>query len=331
VKVHFATNRNPFPKSRPTNFGERPNDAGIDELRFGEANVEERDGSYTVKGIEVYGEKVGKDGKLVLGSQQCFDALRANMKRGRDTMAFVHGYNTTFDEALGYGARLAKCYGGPNGRTPLVFSWPSDGQLTPFIAYRNDRIDARSSGEALARFLLKFRDFINQIGRGDECGAEVVLFAHSMGNYVLRNGLQAYLKLGLSPTLQPLFKHVFLMAADEDQDAFEHEHKLKRLPELGDQVHVYFNRDDTALIISDKTKQNPTRLGTRGPQVPHAVPGNVNLVDVSEVLHDIVEHNYFIDSGRVVRDAAAVLRGVPSDQIAKRRYVTAQNRYVLER
>jgi len=105
---------------------------------------------------------------------------------------------------------------------------------------------------------------------------------------------------------------------------------MKPLPNLGQGINVYFNRGDTALVISDKTKSNPTRLGSQGPREPLNVPANVNLIDVSEVVHGLVEHSYFCEDAKTIADVTEVLRGRPPDMFdQKRRYVPSQNRYVL--
>jgi esterase/lipase superfamily enzyme len=151
--------------------------------------------------------------------------------------------------------------------------------------------------------------------------------AHSMGNYVLRNGIQEALRAGAIPRL---FDQLFLMAADEDDDAFEFQHKLRPLPKFGNGVSVYFNRGDTALVVSDWTKNNPTRLGSQGPREPLNVPANVTNIDASEIVGGLVEHDYFWSDSRVVRDVEKVLSGTPHDLIPKRRYIASQNRYVLK-
>jgi len=149
-----------------------------------------------------------------------------------------------------------------------------------------------------------------------------------MGNYVLRHGLQE-VRRHSSGEVPRVFDQVFLMAADEDHDAFEKPHKLQSAPELGKSVNVYFNDGDTALIIADYTKSNPTRLGSQGPRLPLNVPGNVTLVDVGEVVSGTIEHSYYVEDSHTVRDVLAVLGGQPQDQISSRRYVASQNRYVL--
>jgi esterase/lipase superfamily enzyme len=120
-----------------------------------------------------------------------------------------------------------------------------------------------------------------------------------------------------------------MMAADEDDDTFEHDHKLALLPRLAHRVNVYFNHGDVALEISDKTKGNPDRLGTDGPRLPQQVPAKVSQIDCTPVVTGAIEHSYYIESKRVVEDMLQVLAGKPSDEITGRKYVPESNRYRL--
>jgi len=326
--VYFATNRNPNRKNDPDDFGGEFSSQAIDDLRFGRADLVEKGKSFEVKSVKVAGERLKADhSKSKLGSRDLFDDLMQEMRKGVNSLVFIHGYNVSFREALVTGANLHKAYGPHYPLNVIVFSWPSDGSMMPFLAYKRDRTDAAASAPAFARALLKLRDFLVEVRRGQECGARIHLMAHSMGNYVLRNGIQEVRRHAGS--LPRLFEQIFLMAADEDDDAFELDHKLKPLPNLGQGVNVYFNRGDTALVLSDETKSNPTRLGSRGPREPLNVPAGVSIVDVSEVVHGLIEHSYFCEDAKAIADVTEVLSGKPPDKIAKRRYVPAQNRYVL--
>ena len=126
-----------------------------------------------------------------------------------------------------------------------------------------------------------------------------------------------------------IFDQVFLMAADEDDDAFEYDYKLKPLPRLAKRVSVYFNNNDMAIAVSDKTKGNPDRLGDDGPRVPRGIPGKVTLIDCTPVVKGGVEHSYFLDSPTVVTDMQKALAGTPADKIPNRKYVQETNRYRL--
>jgi esterase/lipase superfamily enzyme len=313
----------------PDSFGGGFNPESLDSLRFGAAELRFENDAITIDAVHVAAERLKTDPrKSVLGSRAVFEELKRTMSDGVDTLVFVHGYNVNFENALRVGGQLLRIHGKTRPINVVVFSWPSDGKMTPLLAYKRDRTDAAASGAAFARGLLKLQDFLHEVRRGNECGASIHLMAHSMGNYVLRHGIQEA-RRHAGGGLQKIFQNIFLMAADEDHDAFEHDHKLAPLPELGSAVNVYFNRGDTALVISDRTKSNPTRLGSEGPRLPLNVPGNVTLIDVSEVVRGLVEHSYFWQNENTVADVKAVLAGEPQDKIAKRRYVPSQNRYVL--
>ncbi len=337
--IYFVTNRNPEPNvNNPTDFGPHFSAKGIDDLRFGKANVTGSGKNWRWK-LKVAKEKittVKRERKL--GSLEIFGELQESMKSGVDTLVFIHGYNVSFGDALISAAQLM----GRWSAHPLnivLFTWPSDGnllrpdKLRKLYAYKNDRSDAKASGPAFARAVLKASDFLREITRRDACGAKIHLLAHSMGNYVLRNAVHEVRK-HITGQLPRVFEQVFLMAADEDHDAFEHDHKFKVLPQLATTVNVYYNHNDVALVISDKLKFNPARLGSQGPQHPRNVPGNVNLINASEALrtekpYDRTGHGYFAGSARVASDAIQVLNGIDPDEIDRRRYIHSLNQYVL--
>ncbi|MCA8954123.1 MAG: alpha/beta fold hydrolase [Planctomycetes bacterium] len=340
--VYFGTNRNPEPSSKPSNFGKGFNPAGLTELRFGKATVTGKKVAVgvipesipkTAAATATASTKAKAKAKAAprLGSTALFDGLRQIMaEKERDTIVFIHGYNVSFKEAMQSAATIAQNFAhlnGGNGVNVLTFSWPSDGSMLPFRAYKSDRHDALASGPALARGFLKLRDFFHSLETEEACEQRVHLIAHSMGNYVLRHGLQELRKQ--SATLPRMFDQIFLMAADEDDDAFEHEHKLKLLPRLARNVNVYFNRGDTAMAISDTTKGNPDRLGDEGPRAPFQVPAKVVQVDCSAVVHGFVEHSYFLDEPKVVADMAQVLSGVDPMLVAGRRFLDDRNRFVI--
>ncbi len=268
----------------------------------------------------------------VLGSKNIFERVRGKMTlHGRDTVIFIHGYNVSFKEALTSAAILKRNFSNANGGpgvNVVLFSWPSDGSMMPYIVYANDRQDAAASGPAFARGLLKLADFLRGSTAEETCDQRIHLVAHPMGNYVLRHTVQEYVA-HLSGRPVRISDQVLMMAADEDDDAFEHPHKLKFVPGRAKRVNVYFNNNDRARAVSDKTKGNPDRLGDDGPRVPRGVQGKVTLIDATLVVRGLVEHAYFLDTPAVVADMQKVLSGTPADKIAGREYVAETNRYRL--
>jgi len=339
TKVYYGTNRRPNRKKSPDDFGTGFSDDGLANLRFGMADVggedlDEFDIYIAPERLNTdYDRKVKGASGSVFGSANVFKRVREKMLAySRDTIVFVHGYNVSFREALTSAARLKRQFstsnGGP-GVNVVAFSWPSDGSMMPYIAYGNDRQDAAASGPAFARGLLKLADFLRGSTPEEACDQRLHLVAHSMGNYVLRHTVQEYVHQA-SGRPPRIFDQVFLMAADEDDDTFEYDYKLKPLTRLAKRVNVYFNNEDRAMAISDKTKGNPDRLGDDGPRHPRGIPGKVSLIDVTPVVTGLIEHSYFLDSPRVVADMTEVLRGKAPDAIDGRRYVAETNRYRLE-
>ena len=330
VRVYFATNRNELPDNKKLVFGPRFNPDGVAALRFG--HVDFPDGVETLQGgsVYVYPDAKGETDPAKTGGGRFLDDLRKEMLGGRDTLVFIHGFNVTFDGAIEAGARLARdvriqAGATDNGRpvNVVVFSWPSDGEAVPYMSYYSDREDARASGPALARAYLKLRDFLERLKTQDRCERSIHLMAHSMGAYVLRQGLQALIAKDADGLVR-IFDQILLAAPDEDDDAFEQDSKLKPLPKLGRQVTVYFNPWDRALVISDKTKGNPDRLGSDGPRLIDMLPKKVVLVDCRNVAGDadaLVQHSYYARSRAMAFDIGSVLAGMDAESIGNRDYI----------
>ncbi|MCK5889287.1 MAG: alpha/beta hydrolase [Methylococcales bacterium] len=320
--VYFATNRKPNRKSHPTSFGKGFTEKGFGDLRFGSAEVV--DGRLNEDSIAVLPDNPSE------GSQKLLCDLKGSMLHSHtDCIIFVHGFNVSFEEAIEDAAKVSECYAkvsnGAYKPNIFVFSWPSDGRAT---RYANDRADAEATGYAFARGMLKLAEFLSSVKRGEECQQKIHLIAHSMGNYVLRYCLQQAAKIG-ERSLSRIFDNIILVAADEDNDAFEFDYKLAKLTELAQRITVYFNSDDLALSISDFVKGNPDRLGHDGPNKPNDLAAKIVLVDASDVVSGITEHSYYVEEVVVARDIVSVLQGESSEEIIGRKYVPHANKFKL--
>lgn len=351
--VYFASNRNFNGSLIEPEFGERFNEAGPQYYRVGRASVERRGrDDYAFLSARVEAEALDQN---VLGSQSLFEDLRHILRSSnRDVVLFLHGFANTFDDSMGRAAQLHEEYqitpkpdsSGPSREPyrPLVFSfsWPSNGRAFPRYEYQSDRDDAQASGVAVARALLRLLQYLRSLrdeerGRrramnlqpgeplpDDErllCEQRIHLVAHSMGNWALRFALnRLFEELHMQP-LPRIFDHVLLMAADEDDDAFEENLKLGMLPGLAKFVHVYHSRSDRLLDVSDLTKGNPNRLGEVGPRNMEAISDRVYAIDCSDV--DFTEvghgnHQYYRLREEVIADVCQVLSDEPFDAIAGR-------------
>lgn len=324
IRVFFATNRNYQPENKKLVFGQRFNADGVAALRFGYADFTRNGTVPSLDSVFVYPDEPTPDIQKT-GGGAFMDDLRGRMSGERsDTLVFIHGFNVSFNGALESAAVLAQEVRIEGREVNIVlFSWPSDGAAVPFMSYYSDREDARASGPAIARAFLKLQEYLLALNEADYCERCLHLLTHSMGGYVLRHALQALIAKD-PKSLTRTFDQILLAAPDEDDDAFEHDSKLKLLPRLARQVTVYFNPSDLALVISDKTKSNPDRLGSDGPRLVDLLPKKVSLVDCRNVAGHAdraIGHSYFLRSRAMADDISAVLNNQPPESIGNRTYV----------
>jgi esterase/lipase superfamily enzyme len=365
ITVYFATNRQPLladDGKTITGFDSEPGPIGGYAVRFGQAQVtvdlakEKNDIDW--KSLFVAPEVLtpAPGAPPVFGSRTIFEALRQNMAdQKRPTLVFIHGFSNSFQDAIERaGWNSAFLAQGGFDANIFVFTWPSRGGALggavplPYIDYEHDRGTAAASGPALARTLRILYDYVDKLTRTDWCFQQLHLLCHSMGNYVLRNGLQAWLKLpdpttDINSTARGLtfvdraardpivarrtFDQIVLAAADEDDDAFDDGDKLEFLPRLGNAVTVYHTRKDWVLnTLSSKTKFNGPRLGTNGPDNMAGISDKVSTVDVSDVFDygdDIEGHQYYRKVPAIRDDIAAVLAGKRPTEIPNRKALLA--------
>ena len=333
-RVYFLTNRN----KRGRGYGDEP-ERNNALFRVGHANaVRKGDGfrKYTIKQSEYHTAEEDHDNNQ-RGSDVIFAELRDRMRdEKRDLVIFLHGFNSTFKDSLRAAAQLRDRYRIDRPDTDpvplaLAVSWPSEGLLGPIWPYFEDRRDARQSGMAIARGLRRLIEFLAEqaTARITPCEQRLHLVAHSMGNWALRHAVQVFREH--DEPLPRLFDTVFLMAADEDEDALGDWNKLRPLTRLSKAVHVYHARNDTALTISDDTKSQPDRLGHDGPENMQQLSERIVAIDCALVgetggLRDGC-HQYFRFRDEVVKDVSAVLSGVPATQIQPRETVIPGRRY----
>jgi len=341
MRIYFGTNRNPDDADNPTDFGEFFSPAGLTDLRFGWADVtgEEFDEyklTVAPEKLEVESKKaeVGDLSGQVLGSKIVFEEVRKEMMtQKQDCLIFIHGFDNTFKDAISRAAQIKHFYG-DRPMSMFLFTWPSDGRMIPYKSYASDRDDARASGVALGRGLQKLAHFLKTASDVDDCGQSVHMFAHSMGNYALRWAVQG-IRSSAGESVRRLLDQIFLFAADEDDDAFEFDHKLQTLPDMARRVNIYQHADDKALMISKYTKGNPDRLGASGPRVARMLPDKVTVVDCGPVVSfrkdgDLQGHQYYRCNEIVRRDVLSVLKGIAPQDVKTRRYQPETRRYRLK-
>lgn len=272
--------------------------------------------------------------KVVLGSQAMFDDIQQTMAESTDVVIYIHGFNVSWQNAVGSAVALQVMLNATAERerdasqkvAVVLFSWPSDGKALPFVSYKSDRTEAKTSGYAFGRGILKLRDFLMKLKKnGPLCGQDIHLLCHSMGNFVLQSALQRLAEFSPGTVMPKMFDQVFLCAPDVDDDVLELGKPMVRLPEVANCITIYHNRGDKAMYVSDYTKGNPERLGTNGAAHPTLLHNKINQVDCTPVVTaGFVEHSYYID-GLVNADIRLSTDGcAPGDPRRKRRLMGSQ-------
>jgi esterase/lipase superfamily enzyme len=193
-----------------------------------------------------------------------------NRSSDRDAFVFIHGYNTTFQDAARRTAQIAydlKFHG-----APILYSWPSQGKASKYIV---DEAAVEWSTEHL-------KEFLNAVRR--ETGASKIhLIAHSMGNRALIHALEA-----IPEEQKPIFRSIVLAAPDIDAGLFGQ--LAAKFTSKADRVTLYASSKDEALALSKKIHGYP-RAGETDNGVlilPH-----IDTIDASAVKTDFLGHSYF--------------------------------------
>jgi esterase/lipase superfamily enzyme len=157
---------------------------------------------------------------------------------------FVHGYNYRYQEAV---FRLAQMAVDSRSRaTPLLFSWPSEGALSGYLADRDAALYSRDDLASLVSALA-----------AEPKVREVMVFGHSMGGFLIMETLR---QLKLTAEGQALDKLTVILAApDIDADLFRRQ--LDVIGRLKHPLVLLVSPKDEALAAASFLSGARTRVG----------------------------------------------------------------------
>ncbi len=359
IELFFATNRNHQGKNQwnPKKYGKKFSSNGSTNLRFGKLSInadKSKIDAFLTKtihgdvgdgeGLSGYFTKLVKDADIRAyqdntpdatdfipqqknASYRFFNDLKKQVMSVSDVMIYIHGYNVDWFESAGAALALeymlnSKKDGNNENIRIILFSWPSNGSMMPYAAYRSDRGDARNSGEAVGRAMLKLKDYLTEIWKLEKqnkdqlCKKQIHLACHSMGNYVLQNALGKLIEHAHGPALPRLFDHIFMFAPDVDSTVFEKNKPMHRLPEMCRNVQVYYNKQDLGMLISDTTKGHIDRLGQIGNAIPGEMHKKIHQIDCTPSVKGLVEHSYYL-WGRINLDIRHCIDDIPDHNNAR--------------
>lgn len=208
---------------------------------------------------------------------------------------FVHGFDNTWQgAALRYKTIVDNLFTGPQSLgVSVLFTWPSKG--TP-AGYLPDRAEARQSADDFADVLSYLYDWMStkQVAAAkdpnDACKAKTSVIAHSMGNYVVENAMNAAWTRKNRPLLMSLISQFVMVAADVDNDLFRSGDAVTHgdgegIANLSYRVTALYTGRDAVLGMSAGLKHfGKRRLGRSGLDRTYPIPDNVWDVDCSNLI-----------------------------------------------
>ncbi|MDB5523540.1 MAG: hypothetical protein JWM58_1303 [Rhizobium sp.] len=225
-------------------------------------------------------------GQSVLDQSQFIAGIGAERKASQKIGVFVHGYNNNFQEAL---FRLAQLSADSDVvGAPILFSWPSQGALSGYVA---DKEAVTYSRDYLASLLM---DLTKGTGKGT---GEIYVFGHSMGGWLVVEAIRQLKLQGRDDVLAHL--NIVLAAPDIDSDVFGAQ--MRVIGKLPHPMTVLVSGDDRALAVSKVLSYSTQRVGTLNVNDPlvqqAAIDAGVQLVDISTIeATDSAKHNRFVDA-----------------------------------
>lgn len=262
----------------------------------------------------------------VLGRDDFLTILSKAITDGLDVINFVHGFKATFDDSIEQGFKIADCFEESKTgrkRVIVVFSWPSDGELST-AAYQNDKLDAKRSGPAIASVLQMQIDLLDE--KRSEKG-KVHVVCQSLGNFAFQYAVGFIGTAGAKK-----LSEVVLSAPVIPRRAFESGYKLEPLPIICERISLYFNPGDFAKFVT-LILWEFNRMSLDGPKNPLKLDSKIAVINCGKAIQGKPdeEHRYLYENSKVIKDVNSVLNGVPStDNSLNRKYNPSSNQFVLD-
>jgi len=205
----------------------------------------------------------------------------------RNVLVYIHGFNTSFDDAARRAAQLGFDLKVP-GITAL-YSWPSRGNVS---AYLTDVSSIEASEEHIAEFLVKVTGLAER--------GKVHIIAHSMGNRGLLRAMhrattQAALRSGTR------FGQIFLSAPDVDAKLFRQLASV--YPQAAERTTLYVADQDKAIAALEWLAEG----GRAGGAPPVLVLPGIDTVRVHGASLFRLGHSFVAEEFDVLRDIRAQL------------------------
>lgn len=284
-----------------------------------------------------YNQAARGEDRFTKSGQKGFEtALLTELKRLKDEEhvtpkvgIYLHGFNNDYQDSIDEIFDLEKSLEVENGYAPVIvgFSWPSSGKT---LNYLSDREEVRDSVGAFTRFLLCINDLATR--NEHDCFSVTFCIAHSMGNYLLRKGMEYLSDYLGSPSGRMLFDETVMLAPDLSSKDIELDGKGSYIADFSRRVHVYYSKHDRALKASSTKRFGGKRLGRHGAKNYANLPGNVVVIDAQihankesiEGYKDRTEKQVSVHSSHryhksIMADVVQAISSIDRDQIKDRK------------
>jgi esterase/lipase superfamily enzyme len=272
----------------------------------------------------IWGQANGKNDIMVAGERELDgDEFRAELAFhlsgrigvNRDILVFVHGFNTSFDEARSRAAQIVADthFGG----VAVLFTWPSKSDL---FGYVSDKESATASRDALQALL-------HDLGQTPGAG-KIQIIAHSMGGWLTMEALRAS-AIGGDRDLGGHLDNVILASPDIDMTVFASQ--MARIRPA--KVTVFATPNDRALSLSSFIASSRQRVGA----IDASTPGDraeieslgAKVVDITAYADAdrFISHAVYADSPQVLSEIGAQIEK-PRAEDAKTVSVIDASKYV---
>jgi esterase/lipase superfamily enzyme len=227
----------------------------------------------------------------------------AARRKKHKVFLFVHGFNNNFQESL---FRLAQMQADTKFEgIPVLFSWPSQGQVAAYTADKEAASGSRTQLMALLTMLTN-----------SPAVGEIMVMAHSMGGMLTMEALQQLRNEGKNRVIARLGRVVL---AAPDIDAYAFRDQVQAVGPLKPPLLVLVSKDDGALRFSSFLAGSVSRAGSLDIDNPlvrqAALRAKVQVVDISRLAsHDDLQHNQFVSVAVLysrLRHEAAPYRNTP--------------------
>ena len=229
----------------------------------------------------------------------------------RDVLIFVHGFNTSLEEARDRAAQIIadSRFGGVG----ILFTWPTKQQL---FGYVSDKDNAMASRDALQSLLA---DVAATPGVG-----KIHVLAHSMGGWLAMEALRQESISG-DRDLNGHLGQVMLASPDIDLDVFAAQ--MSRLRPA--KVTVFASANDKALSLSSAIAQSRQRVGAINPAKPEdraKLEGlGAKVYDLSSFSDGFIDHGAYADTPDVLHAIGAQVASPRAQDAATMSVIDARN------